>query len=165
MQTIGGDVEVRELRDAKEFLSRKKIDPKDPNSKAIEGLMAFMEAVTAKDYAAADAAVEQLVKSPEDGLYKEVGKVTRRLHDSLKSFKEAIDPKISSLVQNEMPSAVDRLQFCVQKTEEAANKTMGIVEKHLLQMDDLAAAHPEAPGARGRREVHEGFQEPATRTT
>ena len=137
MQTIGGDVEVKELRDAKEFLS-KKIDPKDPNSKAIEGLMAFMEAVTAKDYAAADAAVELLVKSPEDGLYKEVGKVTRRLHDSLKSFKEAIDPKISSLVKNEVPSAVDRLQFCVQKTEEAANKTMGIVEKHLLQLDDLA---------------------------
>lgn len=138
MQTIGGDVEVKELRDAKEFLSRK-IDPKDPGSKAIESLMAFMEAVTAKDYAAADAAVEQLVKSPEEGLYKEVGKVTRRLHDSLKSFKEAIDPKISSLVKNEVPSAVDRLQFCVQKTEEAANKTMGIVEKHLLQMDDLAA--------------------------
>ncbi|MBE0602412.1 MAG: protein phosphatase CheZ [Deltaproteobacteria bacterium] len=138
MQTIGGDVEVRELRDAKEFLS-KKIDPKDPSSKVIEGLMAFMDAVASKDYAAADALMEQVVKSPQDGLFQEVGKVTRRLHDSLKSFKDAIDPKISSIVQNEMPTAVDQLQFCLRKTEEAANKTMGIVEKHLLQMDDLAA--------------------------
>jgi chemotaxis protein CheZ len=138
VQTIGGNVEVHELRDAREFLSKKKTDPKDPGNKAIEGLIAFMEAVASKDYAAADAAVEQLVKSPEDGLYKEVGKVTRRLHDSLKSFKEAIDPKISMIVQNEVPSAVDRLQYCVQKTEEAANKTMGIVEKHLLALDDLA---------------------------
>ena len=138
MQTIGGDVEVRELRDAKDFLS-KKIDPKDPNSKVIEGLMAFMDAVASKDYAAADALMEQVVKSPQDGLFQEVGKVTRRLHDSLKSFKDAIDPKISSIVQNEMPTAVDQLQFCLRKTEEAANKTMGIVEKHLLQMEDLAA--------------------------
>jgi len=138
MQTIGGDVEVRELRDAKEFLSRK-IDPKDPNSKVIEGLMAFMDAVASKDYAAADALMEQVVKSPQEGLFQEVGKVTRRLHDSLKSFKDAIDPKISSIVQNEMPTAVDQLQFCLRKTEEAANKTMGIVEKHLLQMEDLAA--------------------------
>ncbi|MEW6719910.1 MAG: protein phosphatase CheZ [Thermodesulfobacteriota bacterium] len=138
MQTIGGDVEVHELRDAKEFLA-KRIDSKDPNSRALEQLAAFMEAIAAKDLGAADAALEQLVKSPEEGLFKEVGKVTRRLHDSLKSFKEAIDPKISTLVANEMPSAVDRLQYCVQKTEEAANKTMGIVERHLLQMDDLAA--------------------------
>lgn len=138
MQTIGGDVEVRELRDAKEFLA-KKIDPKDPNSKAIEGLIAFMDALASKDYAAADAFMEQIVKSPQEGLFQEVGKVTRRLHDSLKSFKDAIDPKISSIVQNEMPTAVDQLQFCLRKTEEAANKTMGIVEKHLLEMEDLAA--------------------------
>ena len=138
VHTMGGDVEVRELRDAKEFLARK-IDSKDPNSKALENIVAFMEAMTSQDYAAADAAVEQLVKSPEDSLFKEVGKVTRRLHDSLKSFKDAIDPKITQLVSNEVPSAVDRLQYCVRKTEEAANKTMGIVEKHLLQMDELAA--------------------------
>jgi chemotaxis protein CheZ len=138
VQTIGGSVEVHELRDAREFLS-KKIDSRDPNSKAIEKLMEFMEAVAAKDYAAADAAVEQIVKSPEGDLFQEVGRVTRRLHDSLKSFKDAIDPKISMIVQNEVPSAVDQLQYCVRKTEEAANKTMGIVEKHLLSMDDLAA--------------------------
>lgn len=139
VQTIGGSVEVHELRDAKEFLS-KKIDSRDPNNKAIEKLMEFMEAVAAKDYAAADAAVEQIIKSPEGDLFQEVGKVTRRLHDSLKSFKDAIDPKITMIVQNEVPSAVDQLQYCVRKTEEAANKTMGIVEKHLLSMDDLAAS-------------------------
>ena len=138
VQTMGGEVEVRELRDAKDFLARK-LDPKDPNCKVLENLVAFMEAVAAQDYEAANAVVERLVRSPEDGLFKEVGKVTRRLHDSLKSFKEAIDPKISSLVSTEVPSAVDRLQYCIQKTEEAANKTMAIVERHLLGMDELAA--------------------------
>ncbi len=138
VQTIGGDIEVHELRNAKEFLSRK-LESKDTDTRVLESVVMFMEAMAAKDYPAAEAAVERLVKSPSDGLFKEVGKVTRRLHDSLKSFKEAIDPKISSLVSHEVPSAVDRLQYCVQKTEEAANKTMAIVERHLLQMDELSA--------------------------
>jgi len=38
-----------------------------------------------------------------------------------------------------MPNAVDRLQYVISKTEEAANKTMGIVEKYLLKMDDISA--------------------------
>ena len=132
-------VDKYELKAAHEFLSKKKesIDPGDPSQKALKELMAFMEAIASKDYTTADAAVEQLVESSEGGLYKEVGKVTRRLHDSLKSFKEAIDPKITSIVRNDMPSAVDRLQYCVQKTEEAANITMGVVEKHLASMGEL----------------------------
>jgi chemotaxis signal transduction protein/chemotaxis regulatin CheY-phosphate phosphatase CheZ len=138
VQTIGGQVEVRELRDAKEFLS-KKIDSKDPNHRVLEGLLVFMEAMAAKEYEAADAAIDQLLLSPTDGLFREVGKVTRRLHDSLKSFKETIDPKLSSIATTEVPNAIDRLQYCIAKTEEAANKTMGIVEKHLLAMDELGA--------------------------
>jgi chemotaxis protein CheZ len=138
VQTMGGDVTVRELRDARDFLSRK-VDANDPNREVIENLIAFMEAVSVQDCKAANAALEQLGHSPENSLFKEVGKVTRRLHDSLRSFKEAIDPKISSIVATEVPSAVDRLQYCIQKTEEAANKTMAIVEKHLLQMDELSA--------------------------
>jgi len=132
-------VEVHEFKAAQEFLSKKKesVDPGDPSQKAFKDLMTFMEAVASRDYATADTAVAQLVESSEGGLYKEVGKVTRRLHDSLKSFKEAIDPKLTSIVTNEMPSAVDRLQYCVQKTEEAANKTMGIVERHMASMGEL----------------------------
>jgi chemotaxis signal transduction protein/chemotaxis regulatin CheY-phosphate phosphatase CheZ len=137
VQTMGGEVKVRELRDAKEFLTRK-IGGNDPNGKVLESLVAFMEAVAANDYEAADAIVERLGKPAADGLFKEVGKVTRRLHDSLKSFKEAIDPTISVLAAAEVPNAIDRLRFVIDKTEEAANKTMGIVEKHLLGMDELA---------------------------
>ncbi|MBI5575308.1 MAG: protein phosphatase CheZ [Deltaproteobacteria bacterium] len=137
VQTMGGDVERRELRDARDFIS-KKIESSDPNQKVLEPLLAFMEAMAGKDYEKAEAVVQKIAQSSSEGLFKEVGKVTRRLHDSLKSFKEAIDPKISSLASNEVPNAIDRLQFVIDKTEEAANKTMGIVEKHLLGMDELA---------------------------
>ncbi|MCX8167259.1 MAG: protein phosphatase CheZ, partial [Candidatus Micrarchaeota archaeon] len=65
-------------------------------------------------------------------------KVARKLHDSLKSFREALDPRLKEIATEQMPRAVDQLQMVIDKTEEAANKTMGIVEKYILKMDDLA---------------------------
>ncbi|MFA6149079.1 MAG: protein phosphatase CheZ [bacterium] len=138
VQTMGGEVELHELRDAKEFLGRK-TGGSEPDKWVVESLIAFMEAVASKDYEKADAIVARLADSSPGGLFAEVGKVTRRLHDSLKSFKESIDPKLCSLASSEVPNAIDRLQFVIDKTEEAANKTMGIVEKHLLEMDELSA--------------------------
>jgi len=138
VRTMGGEVELHELRDAREFLSRK-VEGNDPNKRIVESLIAFMEAVESKDYEKADAVVARLADSSSGGLFAEVGKVTRRLHDSMKSFKESIDPKLSSLASCEVPNALDRLQFVIDKTEEAAVKTMGIVEKHLLEMDELSA--------------------------
>lgn len=138
VQTMGGEVELHELRDAKEFLS-KKSEGNDPGKRIVESLIAFMEAVSSKDYERADAVVARLADSSSGDLFAEVGKVTRRLHDSMKSFKESIDPKISSLASCEVPNAIDRLRFVIDRTEEAANKTMGIVEKHLLEMDELSA--------------------------
>jgi len=138
VQTMGGEVELHELRDAKEFLGRK-TGGSEPDKWVVESLIAFMEAVASKDYEKADAMVARLADSTPGGLFAEVGKVTRRLHDSLKSFKESIDPKLCSLASSEVPNAIDRLQFVIDKTEEAAVKTMGIVEKHLLEMDELSA--------------------------
>ena len=146
VRTMGGEVELHELRDAREFLSRK-VEGNDPNKRIVESLIAFMEAVESKDYDRADAIVARLADSSSGGLFAEVGKVTRRLHDSMKSFKESIDPKLSSLASCEVPNALDRLQFVIDKTEEAAVKTMGIVEKHLLEMDELSARIRKLEGA------------------
>jgi len=131
--------EIRELQDAKEFLSKIKESkaPGDPSQKALEDLMSFMKAMEAGDYQAANAAVERLMESQEGELYNELGKITRSLHDSLKSFRDAIDSKISTIVRNDVHSAVDRLQYCVMETEQAANKTMEIVEKHMASMKNL----------------------------
>jgi chemotaxis protein CheZ len=71
-------------------------------------------------------------------LFKQVGKVTRKLHDSIKNFKEALDPRLKDMAMTEMPSAIDKLNYVIERTEEAANKTMGIVEKYILTMDDLS---------------------------
>ncbi|MGC2062651.1 MAG: protein phosphatase CheZ [Thermodesulfovibrionales bacterium] len=140
VQTMAGEIKVKELHDAKEFFEKKGISPNDPRYLLFDDIMNFLDALNKDDQGRADAAIEEIRKKGQGDLFKEVGKVTRKMHDSIKSFKEAIDPKLKDMAQSEMPNAIDRLQFVITKTEEAANKTMSIVEKHMLSMDELAAA-------------------------
>ena len=68
-------------------------------------------------------------------LFAEVGKLTRQLHDSLKTFQ--VDPQISSLLEDDIPDAKRRLSHVIDMTEQAANKTMDAVETCLPIADTL----------------------------
>lgn len=63
-------------------------------------------------------------------LFQEVGKLTRSLHESIKNF--AIDTsRAGTKVHDEMSrmqDASERLNYVIEKTEQAANKTMDMVE-------------------------------------
>ncbi len=139
VQTMAGEVQVKELHDAREFLQRKAADPADPRYMIFDDMVHFINAVTENDYEGAEDAIQNIFKKGQGDLFKEVGKVTRKLHDSIRSFKEALDPKLKDMASTEMPNAVDRLHYVIEKTEEAANKTMGIVEKYIMKMDEVAA--------------------------
>ena len=139
VEGIGGEMLVKEVLDAKDFFERKGMDSSDPRYALFDEMVGFMNAIANQDYDKADTAIQSIMKKGQSDLFKEVGKVTRKLHDAIRSFKEALDPKLKDMAITEMPNAVDRLQFVIAKTEEAANKTMGIVERYTLSMDDLAA--------------------------
>ncbi len=139
IQTMGGEVQIREIREAKTYFEKNKnISPDDPRQAILDDIMAFMTAVSERNYEKADAAVQTIAKLGQGDLFKEVGKITRKLHDSIRSFKEAVDPRLKDITQADIPNAVDKLQFVIDKTEEAANKTMNVVEKYILTMDDLS---------------------------
>jgi chemotaxis signal transduction protein/chemotaxis regulatin CheY-phosphate phosphatase CheZ len=139
VQTMGGEIRVTELQNAKIFFEQTKgIGPDDPRQEILDDIVTFMTAVSEHDYGKADAAIQKIVKLGQGDLFKEVGKITRKLHDAIISFKEAVDPRLKDLTQAEIPNAVDKLQFVIDKTEEAANRTMSVVEKYILSMDDLA---------------------------
>lgn len=139
IEGMGGEMLVKEVLDAKHFFNKRGIDIQDPRYALFDEMITFMNAVNNNDYDKADAAIQNIMKKGQNDLFQEVGKVTRKLHDAIRSFKEAIDPRLKDMAVNEMPNAVDRLQFVIERTEEAANKTMGIVEKYILSMDDLSA--------------------------
>jgi chemotaxis protein CheZ len=134
--------------DAKDYFGKKSPPPGDPNNEVYGKVLEFMDAVANQEYEKADELIRGIAQGGQAGqgqagqadLFKQVGKVTRKLHDSIKSFKEALDPRLKDMAMTEMPSAIDKLQFVIEKTEDAANKTMGIVEKYILSMDDLSSS-------------------------
>jgi chemotaxis protein CheZ len=128
---------VNEIHDAKQFLENKIADANDSRMMLFNELIAFMERVSVHDYQGAEESLQAIVGMSQGDLYKEVGKVTRKLHDSVKSFKDALDPRVHSIATQDMPEAVDRLNYVIDKTEEAANLTMGIVDKYMLGMGGL----------------------------
>jgi chemotaxis protein CheZ len=59
-------------------------------------------------------------------LFAEVGKLTRQLHDSLNNFQ--LDSRIVNMANEDIPDAQTRLTYVIEATEEAANKTMDLVD-------------------------------------
>ena len=74
-------------------------------------------------------------------LYHEIGKMTRALHSALVNF--SIDAKGKEATDNseaqQILSASDRLQFVIKTTEDAANKTMDMVEDTVPISENLGS--------------------------
>lgn len=79
--------------------------------------------------------LEQVTAIEQNELFDEVGKLTRQLHDSLKNFQ--LDTKLSSLTNESIPDAKERLNYVMEMTEQAANSTMDAVEASLPVADNL----------------------------
>ncbi|MGR5067052.1 MULTISPECIES: protein phosphatase CheZ [Vibrio] len=81
----------------------------------------------------------ELVASIYEGdgnpMLQEIGTLTRDLHDSLNQFN--LEQRMTEIAKAEIPDARDRLQYVIDKTELAANKTMDAVECCLPIADNL----------------------------
>lgn len=136
VHTSGGKVIVKEFHDAKEYLSDK-LAVDDPKNKIYDLILTFMDALSNKDYQKVEELTSQMIKASDSDIFKEVGKITRNLHDSLEDFKGAIDNGLQKITESDVPNAVDKLQFVMSRTEDAANKTMSIVERYFKEDTDF----------------------------
>ncbi|QSP94385.1 protein phosphatase CheZ [Marinobacter salinisoli] len=110
----------------------------------------------AGDYAQAMSVINELSEVRDQSLYREVGRLTRSLHEAIRNFQ--IDPRSPQQREalSKMSDASDRLAYVVQMTSEAANRTMDLVEE---SMPLAGAASEEASALRqewqrlGRREM------------
>jgi chemotaxis protein CheZ len=80
----------------------------------------------AGDEVKADELLELMARNKEASLFMDVGRLTRELHDALKNLQ--VDGALVGLAEQEIPDAKQRLNFVIQKTEEAANRTLNAVE-------------------------------------
>jgi chemotaxis protein CheZ len=79
--------------------------------------------------------LDDLDRMRENNIFKELGKLTRELHDALKNFH--IDSHLSALAEKDIPDAKDRLNYVITMTEQAAHRTLNAVEESLPLSEEL----------------------------
>ncbi|MCY1268443.1 chemotaxis regulator CheZ [compost metagenome] len=126
-------------------------------------LLASLERGELKDAAQL---ITELNRVRDSGLYREVGKLTRELHNAIVNFQ--VDPRSPYAQEvSEIADATDRLSYVVQMTENAANRTMDLVEQSTPLLADLGneagALYEEWQRLRRRELGAEDFRQLAAR--
>ncbi|WP_339387691.1 protein phosphatase CheZ [Vibrio caribbeanicus] len=83
----------------------------------------------------ADLLVKDILEKTSNPMFQEIGTLTRDLHESIKHF--SVDDRMSAIANDEIPDARDRLQYVIDKTEGAANRTMDAVDRCMPIADNL----------------------------
>lgn len=95
----------------------------------------LIESIENNDDAETGELLSSMTTYREKGLFKEVGQLTRQLHDSLASF--ALDDQLTDLTDKEIPDAKERLNYVIEMTDEAANKTLNAIDEVLPVTADM----------------------------
>ena len=90
----------------------------------------------AGDSEAVGTVLDELTQLRETELFREVGKLTRELHEALKSFRT--DNRLSELA-SEIPDAQDRLNHVIELTDNAAHRTLTALEESLESLSGLGS--------------------------
>ncbi len=84
------------------------------------------------DYREAVLVIHEINQARDRGLYYEVGKLTRALHNSIINFQidtvRTLDSEAEAAEASKISDASDRLDYVVRLTDKAANRTMDLVE-------------------------------------
>jgi len=88
------------------------------------------------DLAGAVGLIQDLQKVRDENLYQEIGHLTRALHESIKNFK--LDSKIQG-AGSDIDEAQEGLQYVVEMTAKAANKTMDKVDESMPLSQSIAS--------------------------
>ena len=88
----------------------------------------LMSRLEQNDLAGAVGLIQDLQKVRDENLYQEIGQLTRALHESIKNFK--LDSKVQG-AGSDIDEAQEGLQYVVDMTAKAANKTMDKVDESM----------------------------------
>ena len=88
---------------------------------------ALADALRAGDEVAFFAAVDHIVHMREPGMFKELRQLTGDLQKALERF--SIESRLQDIAENEIPDARARLTHVINMTDEAAHRTLDLVEQ------------------------------------
>lgn len=104
----------------------------EDNIARVKDLLATLER---GDEEGANEVLDDLTRIRESEIYKEMGKLTRELHDAITAF--GMDEQLSNLAQSEIPDARQRLRHVIDMTDQAAHRTLTAVEESLPLCEEL----------------------------
>lgn len=85
-----------------------------------------------------EARFASFLQARDQGLFVSVAKLTRGLHDAVRELR--FDDHLSNLAGREIPDACSRLDYVVKVSEEAAHKTLDLVEQAKSLTQDIGVA-------------------------
>ncbi len=87
----------------------------------------LLECVEAGDAEGAQGVIDDLTHLRETELFRELGTLTRDLHEAIKAFR--YDDRLVDLTASEIPDARERLNYVITMTEQAAHRTLTAIEE------------------------------------
>jgi len=105
------------------------------NIELLEAARALVTALEANDEKQAQIHLANLSQAQESELFHEVGTLTRDLHQSLTNFN--VDSRLIDLAEHDIPDTRERLNYVITTTEEAAHKTLELIDNTLPLSDSL----------------------------
>lgn len=96
---------------------------------SLEQATQLVDLLTQGEQVQADELIREIATPIQKELFDEVGRLTRQLHSAIVDFQ--VDDRLVTLASTEIPDAKERLNYVIDMTENAANKTMDAVEECL----------------------------------
>lgn len=101
-------------------------------------LKEIVSALEAGDDTLFEQRLNRLVCMREEGLLSNLVRITRELHKAVQDINQ--DNQLETITHSEIPDACQRLDYVVQVTEEAAHKTLDLVDRSREQAERIAQA-------------------------
>lgn len=111
----------------------------DVKDKLREQAYELKKKVDANDFTGAMASINDLNDLRDQSLYQEVGRLTRSLHESIRNFQIDTRNPDQQEALSKMSDASDRLNYVVDMTSKAANRTMDLVDEAMPRASTLKA--------------------------
>jgi len=101
----------------------------------VNRLREILSALEADDQGLFESRLNQLMRMREDGLFVNLAKLTRELHQAVKDLN--FDERLQELAGSEIPDACVRLDYVVKMGEDAAHKTLDVCDDSRVLVERL----------------------------
>ncbi|GAA0836381.1 MULTISPECIES: protein phosphatase CheZ [Marinomonas] len=108
-----------------------------------DGAVDLLNHLETGDFSGAIKIIQELSDARHSSFYKEVGTLTRSLHDAIRDFQiDSMDLVVGDKASDsgtKITDASDRLNYVIELTSSAANKTMDMVDSSMPVASELQA--------------------------